>query len=79
MSPDIQRVAEDSGGGYLVLPSTGDPAIAMARVAEELRHQYLLGFVPRASDGRTHRVDVQITRPGLTARARHTYVAEAGR
>lgn len=79
LSADIQRVAEDSGGGYLVLPSTGDPAIAMARVAEELRHQYLLGFVPRASDGRTHRVDVQITRPGLTARARHTYVAEAGR
>jgi VWFA-related protein len=78
LSADIQRVSENSGGGYLVLPST-DPAAAMARVAEELRHQYLIGFVPRANDGRTHRVDVQITRPGLTARARRTYVAEAGR
>jgi Ca-activated chloride channel family protein len=79
LSADIQRVAENSGGGYLLLPPTGDPTAAMARVAEELRHQYLLGFVPRANDGRTHRVDVQMTRAGLTARARHTYIAEAGR
>jgi VWFA-related protein len=79
LSADIERVAENSGGGHLILPSTGDPAAAMARVAEELRHQYLLGFVPRASDGRTHRVEVQMTQPGLIARARRTYLAETGR
>jgi VWFA-related protein len=79
LSADIARVAEDSGGGHLILPSNGDPAPAMARVAEELRHQYLIGFAPHASDGRTHRIEVRMTRPGLSARARRTYLAEAGR
>jgi VWFA-related protein len=79
ISADMEHVAENSGGGYVVLPSTGDPADAMARVADELRHQYLLGFVPLADDGRMHRLDVQMTRSGLTPRARRTYVAEAGR
>jgi hypothetical protein len=47
----------------------------MARIADELRHQYLLGFAPAALDGRTHRLEVRLTSPGLQATSRRTYVA----
>jgi hypothetical protein len=51
----------------------------MARVVDELHHQYLLGFVPTKLDGRTHRLEVRVTNPRLTARARRSYVAEIDR
>jgi VWFA-related protein len=68
-------LTEKSGGGAVVVPSGADVAPAMARIADELRHQYLLGFAPAALDGRTHRLEVRLTSPGLQATSRRTYVA----
>jgi hypothetical protein len=45
------------------------------RIAEELHHQYLLAFTAEALDGKTHTLDVRLRQPGLTARARKSYVA----
>ncbi|MCI0490818.1 MAG: VWA domain-containing protein [Blastocatellia bacterium] len=46
-------------------------------IAEELRHQYLLGFYPgdAAQDGREHRLKVEVSQPGAVVRARRSYRA----
>ncbi len=74
---NLIRLTEDSGGGHFVLPHDADLAAAFADVAEELRHQYVLGFMPTTLDGREHRLDVRVRRAGATARARRSYFAEA--
>jgi Ca-activated chloride channel homolog len=73
--PDLRRVADETGGGYLEVSKKDDLAAAFARVADELHAQYLLGYVPPKSDGKVHKIDVRVNRPGLRARARKTYVA----
>jgi VWFA-related protein len=46
-------------------------------VAEELRHQYRLGFYPDNSkaDGRRHTLRVEVSKPDLVVRARRSYQA----
>ena len=45
------------------------------QVADELRHQYLIGFAPAALDGKLHKVEVRVTRPGMRVKARRNYLA----
>ena len=47
----------------------------IARVAEELHHQYALGFTPTTLDGKMHKLEVRVVESGLTARARRSYLA----
>jgi hypothetical protein len=75
LSPEIRDLAEESGGGYFELAETEDMDAAAARVIAELRHQYLLGFTPRARDGRAHRIEVRARDGQLKVRARTSYVA----
>lgn len=77
--PGLERLAFDTGGGYFELTSTADLASTFARVAEELHHQYLLGFSPSLLDGKTHKLDVQTRNPALTVRARKSYMAAVDR
>jgi len=79
LSDEIVKVVEETGGGHFALAREADLGDTFARVAEELRHQYLIGFSPAALDGRTHKLELQVTRPGCTARGRKSYVAEAER
>jgi hypothetical protein len=46
-------------------------------VAQELHSQYVLGFTPTALDGRIHKLAVRVKKPGMTARARRSYLAGA--
>ncbi|HEY8537027.1 MAG TPA: VWA domain-containing protein, partial [Vicinamibacterales bacterium] len=74
----LRRLADETGGGYFELKKTDELGSTFTRVAQELHSQYLLGFQP-ATDGKLHRIDVKVRRPGMTARARRTYQApEAG-
>ena len=73
--PGLPRIAAETGGGYFELTRANDLAATFARVADELHHQYALGFEPTKLDGKTHKVQVRLTTPGLTARARKSYVA----
>jgi Ca-activated chloride channel family protein len=75
LSDDLKDVAEASGGGYFDVPVDADLTATFVRVAEELRHQYLIGFVPSVRDDQVHQVEVRPTRPGLTVRARRTFIA----
>jgi hypothetical protein len=48
---------------------------AFDRVADELHHQYALGFAPQNLDGKLHDLTVKVTKPGFTVRARKRYLA----
>jgi VWFA-related protein len=71
----LPKIAAATGGGYFELTSTDNLASTFTHVADELHHQYVLGFTPMKLDGRMHTLDVRVTAPGLTARARKSYLA----
>ena len=48
-------------------------------IADELRHQYRLGFYPPDHPaGSTHSLRVEVARPGLVVRARPSYRVVVG-
>jgi VWFA-related protein len=71
----LPKIAAATGGGYFELTSARDLASTFARVANELHHQYALGFTPEKLDGKLHDLTVRLSQPGLTARARKRYLA----
>jgi len=77
--PDLRRLADDSGGGYFEVTDAERLGPLFTRVAEELHRQYWLGFAPPVRDGKVHQIAVKVKRPGMTARARQSYVAPLGR
>jgi VWFA-related protein len=77
--PGLEKLAAATGGGYFELTNTDDLASTFKRVAEELHHQYLLGFAPTALDGKTHRIDVRVKGTESVVRARKTYLAATER
>jgi len=75
LSGGVKSMAARSGGRAIELDEDDDLGAALVAVADELHHQYLLGFTPQTFDGRTHKIEVRMRPPGLTVRARQTYVA----
>jgi VWFA-related protein len=71
----LPKIAEATGGGYFELTSTSNLASTFKRVADELHHQYALGFTPTVLDGKMHTLQVRVTPPGMTVRARKSYLA----
>jgi VWFA-related protein len=69
------RLIDDTGGGHFNVAANDDLQATFARVADELRGQYLIGFAPVALDGKEHTLEVRLKKPGLRARARKSYVA----
>ncbi len=74
-SRDLRKIADETGGGYFELLKTVELAPTFSRVAQELRSQYLIGFAPSALDGKVHKLEVKVTKPGMTVRARRSYLA----
>ena len=79
LSDDMQVLSVNTGGGFFTLGRHANLRESFARVVEELRHQYGLGFSPPVLDGATHTLEVRVRRPGLTARARKSYIASEER
>jgi Ca-activated chloride channel homolog len=73
----LNRFANETGGGYFDLKKNADLNASFTRIAQELRSQYLLGFSPATLDGKVHRLEVRMKRPGLKTRSRRSYVASA--
>jgi Ca-activated chloride channel family protein len=73
----LRKVADETGGGYFELTKTAELASTFTRVAQELHSQYVLGFTPTVLDGKVHKLAVRVKQPGLTARARRSYLAAA--
>lgn len=65
-------LADETGGRALL---DGKRTDALARVTEDTRTFYWLGFTPRwQGDDRPHRLGVELRRPGLHARARSGFL-----
>jgi Ca-activated chloride channel homolog len=73
--PGMATIADDTGGGYFELTRADDLGETFARVAEELHHQYALGFEPPRLDDKTHKLDVRVSEKGTKVRARKEYFA----
>ena len=66
----LRSLAAGTGGGYFVLHQQDDPAPTFARVADELRHQYVLGYSGRPGEARRGKLEIRVKRPDVTARGR---------
>jgi VWFA-related protein len=68
-------MAEDSGG--FAVHNTNDLGAGLDRINRESRIYYLIGYAPKdvKADGRFRKIDVRLSRPGLTVRARKGYFA----
>jgi VWFA-related protein len=69
-------VAIDTGG--FAIGATADLARAIRRIADESSVYYLLGYEPAAtSDGKYHKIGVEVQGEGLVVHARKGYFADA--
>ncbi len=73
----LQSVAEDTGGRAFL--NTNDIRGAIRHAADDARMTYVLGYYPTNEiwDGRFHRVEVKVNRPGVEVRHRKGYFAVA--
>src|SRR6478672_410323 len=71
----LRKVADETGGGYFELKKTSELAPTFTKVAQELHSQYVIGFTPTQLDGHVHKLTVRVKKPGMTARARRSYLA----
>jgi Ca-activated chloride channel homolog len=71
----LRKIADETGGGYFELSKTSDLAPTFTKVAQELHSQYVIGFTPTQLDNRVHKLMVKMKQPGMTARARRSYLA----
>jgi VWFA-related protein len=76
LSADMLRTLSAETGGAAAL-DTNALGGALARVASESSHYYLIGYAPAdaAHDGRYRPIDVRVKRAGLRVSARKGYVA----
>lgn len=73
----LRRIAEETGGGHFELQKSDLLASTFTRVSQELRSQYLLAFAPETLDGKVHKLDIRVKRPGISVRARRSYLASS--
>jgi Ca-activated chloride channel family protein len=71
----LRRLSDETGGGFFNLKKKDELGPTFTRIAQELHSQYVLGFSPETADGKVHKLEVKVKRPGLTTRARKSYVA----
>jgi Ca-activated chloride channel family protein len=79
-APLLAEMAVLTGGRSFVLKDARELQATLASIAQELRHQYLLGYVPAPRSGaaaapgwRSIRVALRHPRPGMRVRARDGY------
>ncbi len=79
-SQDSLRVLSNETGGFAVV-NRNDMATAFERVVADNSAYYLLGYYSsnEKRDGRFRKIEVKVTRPGLSVRSRKGYVAARGR
>src|SRR6266550_3724414 len=80
LSQDSLRELADETGGFAAV-NRNNVDEAFDRIVQESSSYYVLGYVPANDrrDGRFRKIDVRVTRPGVTVRARRGYVAPRGR
>jgi len=76
----LKNLAEKSGGRYVASPGGQELRDAFSAIAEELGHQYTLGYRPtnRARDGRWRAIQIKLSKPDANVRTRKGYRAPKG-
>jgi VWFA-related protein len=72
----IVDLARWTGGDFFVANDRQRRSEGIARLIDELRHQYVIAFEPSAVSGWRH-VEIKTRKPGLTVRSRSWYLAGA--
>ena len=70
----LKKMSEHTGGGYFELNRSTELNSTFTRVAEEVHRQYLLA-ISAQPDGKEHTLSVRTKVPGMTVRARKSYLA----
>jgi len=74
LAQDSLRTLSEETGGFAMV-NKNDFATAFTRIVEDNSSYYVLAYYPPdPRPGRTHKIAVRITRPGLTVRARKAYL-----
>jgi VWFA-related protein len=75
----LQTFAEETGGFAVV--NTNGFAQAYDRIVQENSSYYVLAYYPPnpKRDGKFHKIEVRVTRPGLTVRSRRGYANPTGK
>jgi Ca-activated chloride channel family protein len=74
----LRQITGESGGRTEVVATSAEIAAASERIADELNHQYVIGFTPaHGADGKFHSLRVRTRNPDYKVQARRGYVAEA--
>jgi VWFA-related protein len=76
LSQDSLRTLADETGGYAAV-NANDVGRALDRIVRANSTYYVLGYYPKEPrrDGRFHKIDVRVKRPGLRVSARKGYVS----
>ena len=72
----LHQLAEKSGGRLYQANDRAQLSAAFSRIAEELRHQYSLGYYPQTTlqPGERRQIKVHVDAPDVAVRARDSYV-----
>ncbi len=75
---ELMRKLSEVTGGRFYEGETKKLKETFALIAEELRHQYRLGFYPAdlKRDGSIHALSVKVNLPDVSVRSRHEYLAK---
>lgn len=75
----LRELAEQTGG--LASVNTNNVGPVFERIADANSRYYVLGYYPpnHQRDGRFHKIEVRVTRPGLRVEARRGYASPRGR
>jgi VWFA-related protein len=75
----LRQLAEESGGFAAV--NRNDTANVFDRIVRDNSSYYVLAYYPptNKTDGKFHRIEVKLNRPGLVVRARRGYAAPRGK
>ena len=74
----LREITDQSGGRTEIVQNSSDLVGATSRIADELNHQYVLGYTStRGADGQYHSLRVRVQGSDYRVRARNGYVASA--
>jgi VWFA-related protein len=69
--------ADDTGGDIYYASTSAAMERLYSQITEQARHEYTLAYVPRGTDRNAlyHKVEVRVSRPGVTVKTRPGYYA----
>ena len=79
LSQDSLRTLSEETGGFAAV-NQNTLGSAFGRIVDANSRYYVLGYYPptTARDGRFHRIEVRVKRPGLRVSSRRGYARRAG-